>query len=455
MSISRGSGAAATSPAAPSISARRAETFLPPRYFEPVQNGPVGGGRVVRHARQGVVEEPRRPAATVRQHPPQDSRRRDRSGVVVPAVHDGIAERHPHARIRCHAVEVSGFEFRQEPVREQRGHRFGQPFPEPEVARPQPRPRRDPLDRVGQGRHRSGLKEEQPVAVVDGPFDILRSAEEPLHVSRQLGNAPGLLRGHGAVAGPGAGHRAGVHRPLLADRIAGHQRLTEPADGGHDRLVALPGQRVGGECDAGGDGRDHLLHQDRHAGGVSARGISARGASAGGVSARGPSRGVVVDHALLRGGGEATPHRLAQARRLDVERGLVHSRVGRLRQVFGCRRGPHRERPGPDGVRRRLQRSIQPATRVRHRGGRHHEARRHREAVRGGPGEVGGLAAQGLERHAGIFIEPRKRMRWGHRSGSPQGAVTMSSVTIGSDATLVFKDAHQRNPSKKEPACYR
>jgi hypothetical protein len=46
--------------------------------------------------------------------------------------------------------------------------------------------------------------------------------------------------------------------------LAGDQRLAKATHGGDDNLVAIAGQRVGGEGDPGRVGRHHDLDKDRH-----------------------------------------------------------------------------------------------------------------------------------------------------------------------------------------------
>jgi hypothetical protein len=73
-------------------------------------------------------------------------------------------------------------------------------------------------------------------------------------------------RQHLAADGHGARH-SGIpcgDGPLLADRFAGHQPITQAGHGGNDHLVAVAGDGMGGECHARRGRVHHRLHQDCH-----------------------------------------------------------------------------------------------------------------------------------------------------------------------------------------------
>jgi hypothetical protein len=158
--------------------------------------------------------------------------------------------------------------------------------------------------------------------MVDGPLDVLRPVVVPVgHPACQLRHRRRLPAGeHRVASGSVASHR-GRGRfgdgPLLAGRLPRDQRLTKPCHGGDDRLVAVAGDRMGGERHARADGVDHGLDQHRHR--------------------RAPATvPVVVGRDPLTGcGREASPHRVTQPGGRHVEVGLVQAGVRGIGQVLG------------------------------------------------------------------------------------------------------------------------
>jgi hypothetical protein len=112
--------------------------------------------------------------------------------------------------------------------------------------------------RAGQGRHRPGLQRPQLAGGVNRPLDVLRPAVAVGHPTGQVRHhlrLPG--RQHPARRGRRTGHGgvAGGDRPLLTDRFAGHQSLTQTGHRGDHHLVPVARDRMGGKRHAGRHGR--------------------------------------------------------------------------------------------------------------------------------------------------------------------------------------------------------
>jgi hypothetical protein len=180
--------------------------------------------------------------------------------------------------------------------------------------------RRDDLRRARQRRDRPGLDQEQ-LALGDGPLDVLGLAERRLDRRCERADARGVL----GVDGPlGAGHPASLavpDPPLVRGGRTAHQPLAQAPNRAHQDLVAVAGDRVGGEGDPSRLGGDHGLDQDRHAG-------------AGKVRVPEPPGGVRGDP--LRAGRRRAPHdRLGdRVEAVDAEEGLVLPGEGRAGQVL-------------------------------------------------------------------------------------------------------------------------
>jgi hypothetical protein len=80
----------------------------------------------------------------------------------------------------------------------------------------------------------------------------------------ERGDLAGLVGGDRLLGGPRASGVAVADDPLVAGGLARDQRLAQAAHGGDDDLVAVAGQRVGGEGHPGRGGRHHDLDQHRH-----------------------------------------------------------------------------------------------------------------------------------------------------------------------------------------------
>jgi hypothetical protein len=114
--------------------------------------------------------------------------------------------------------------------------------------------------------------------------------------------------------------------PLVAGGLAGHQPLAQAGHGGDDDLVAVAGERVGGEGDPGRGGWDHDLDQDRHLG------PGPRAVGWGGLG-----MGLAVDGDTGRGGRvDYPPHRVGQLVQADVQDGLVQAGKRRADKILGA-----------------------------------------------------------------------------------------------------------------------
>ena len=113
-------------------------------------------------------------------------------------------------------------------------------------------------------------------------------------------------------------------------------------DGSDHHLVAVAGDRMGGERHSRRRRVDHHLHQYRHPGRAATMPL------------------VVGGHPLGGGGGETPPHRIAQPFDRDIQVGLVEAGVGRVRQILGGARGAHREPLRPKAACLRLQGCLPP-----------------------------------------------------------------------------------------------
>nr|WP_288020946.1 hypothetical protein [Tepidiforma sp.] len=138
----------------------------------------------------------------------------------------------------------------------------------------------------------AGLEEPEGAAVVDGELDVLRRAEEVLGAEGGADDSGELGIGqHGRAFGPFEdGEGAPVDDVPLALGLAGDEGVAEALDGFDDDVVAVAGDGVDGEGDAGGDGGDHALDDDGHLrsrGGAGGFAVGAGGFGVGGREAAG------------------------------------------------------------------------------------------------------------------------------------------------------------------------
>src|SRR5215208_4969240 len=138
---------------------------------------------------------------------------------VVPAIDRGVPEGNGGTHRGPHPAQITILDQLEEPLGEQRGHRFGQPLPKPEVAYPVTGPRRLPLHGFRHGRLRTRLEEVELISG-DHPLDVLRGSKVCLHAPRQLGDLDCLLRGDGALALSPAGSLVALYHPLVTHRLA-------------------------------------------------------------------------------------------------------------------------------------------------------------------------------------------------------------------------------------------
>ena len=162
----------------------------------------------------------------------------------------------------------------------------------------------------------------------------------PFDVGGQHRDGDRLLGSDGVL--DDAARRGGAvsDAPLIADGPAVDQPVAEAADGAHQRLRPVPGQRVRGEGDPRGHRGHHRLHQHRHLERCRARdGVDA----AAGLIRRDPGRAC---------GGTAASDRVDHLVGGNVEERLVLARVRRTGQILSRRRRPHRKKPRAAEVRR-------------------------------------------------------------------------------------------------------
>jgi hypothetical protein len=257
-------------------------------------------------------------------------------GQVVPAVDGSVRERQRRTGMVAGGLQLAVVDSFQQPVGKQWGHRLGEPLAEPQVAHPVAAGGRCPGDRVGQRGHRPGLQQPQPAVSAAGvggdcPFQVLRGGEVGVDAAGERGDLAGLVGGDRLLGRPRAVGVAVADDPLVTGGLAGHQPLTQPADGGDDDLVTVAGQRVGSEGDPGRVGRHHDLHQDRHPG--AGPGRFARG----GCGGAGAGMNLAVGGDARRGARvEHSPHRVGQLVETGVQDGLVLTRKRRARKVLGA-----------------------------------------------------------------------------------------------------------------------
>jgi hypothetical protein len=82
----------------------------------------------------------------------------------------------------------------------------------------------------------------------------------------QRGDLAGLVGGDRLLGRPGAPGVVVADDPLVTDGLARDQPLAQATHGADDDLIAVAGQRVGGEGDPGRIGWDHDLDQHCHPG---------------------------------------------------------------------------------------------------------------------------------------------------------------------------------------------
>ena len=213
--------------------------------------------------------------------------------------------------------------------------------------------------------------------MIDGPLDVLWPTVAFRDAAGEVGyrlRLPGSQHRQISVTDrPGQGGCLRGDGPFLADRFTGHQRITQPGDGGDHRLIAVADHRMGSERHPCRDRVDHRLHQDRHRGGTAAVPL------------------VIRPDALGASSSETPPHRLRQPFEGNVQISLIQARIRGVGQILGRARGPDSE-PGPAEFTRGFGERQLPAVGV-HVSGRHDKASWHRQPSRRQLAENSGLAA--------------------------------------------------------------